>query len=66
MNVPDGLYLMYVQDNVIYPVAQSKEEWTTLQLIGNAVGGNPIQVIKDKPIGPAMNLGNYKEKDNND
>lgn len=48
--VKDGLYLFYVKDEQIYPIAVSEENWDMLQLLGNAIAGNPIKVI-DKPMG---------------
>ena len=53
--IKDGLYLFYVKDKQIYPVAQSEESWNTLQNLGNAIVGGTIQVI-DKPMGTVERL----------
>ncbi len=55
MQNKNGLYLVYVKDGMVYSVAQTKEEWTTLQMLGNAIGGNPVKVY-DEPLGIATNL----------
>jgi len=48
--VKDGLYLFYVKNEQIYPIAISEERWKLLQLMGNSIAGDPIKVI-DKPMG---------------
>lgn len=48
--VKDGLYLFYVKDEQIYPIAISEESWDMLQILGNTIAGNPIKVI-DKSMG---------------
>lgn len=53
--VKDGLYLFYVKDEQVYPIAISEENWNMLQLLGNTIAGNPIKAI-DKPIGYAERL----------
>ena len=58
--VKDGLYLLYVKEETMYPVALSQEEWDTLQFLGGAIS-NPITVI-DQPIGQAVNLLDKGEK----
>lgn len=48
--VKDGLYLFYVKNEEIYPIALSVESWEMLQFMGSVIAGNPIKVI-DKPMG---------------
>lgn len=48
--VKDGLYLFYVKDEQIFPIAIDEENWELLQMLGNTIAGNPIRVI-DKPMG---------------
>jgi hypothetical protein len=50
----DGLILMYVKDEVIYPVALTQEEYETLQFMGSLF--SPLTIVKDKPQGAAINL----------
>ena len=52
----DGLILMYVKDEVVYPVAMTREQFEMLQLIGKTF--EPIRVVIDKPQGKAINLLN--------
>jgi hypothetical protein len=47
----DGLILMYVRDNEIYPVAMTEEQMNLLQYIGHMF--EPIKVINQsqgKPV----------------
>lgn len=48
--VKDGLYLFYVKDEKIYPIAIKEDNWELLQLLSNTIAGSPIKVI-DKPMG---------------
>jgi hypothetical protein len=55
----DGLVLMYVKDNTIYPVALTQEQLYTFEMIQQLLP-QPLRVISDKPLGKAVNL--VKEK----
>ena len=57
--IKDGLYLIYVKEETMYPVALSQKEWDTLQFLGSVIS-NPMTVI-DQPIGQAVNLLDKKE-----
>jgi hypothetical protein len=58
--VKDGAVLMYMKDNVLYPVAMSEEQWTMLQMTANIFA--PLKVVFDKPQGKAVNLMPDKEE----
>ena len=58
--IKDGLYLIYVKEETMYPVALSQKEWDTLQFLGSVIS-NPMTVI-DQPIGQAVNLLDKGEK----
>ena len=51
----DGLVLMYVKDNTIYPVALTQEQLDTFEMIQQLLP-QPIRVINNKPLGKAINL----------
>lgn len=52
----DGVVLMYVKDNTIYPVGMTQEQLDMLQLMVKGIfGEQPLKVI-DKPQGEAVNL----------
>ena len=51
----DSLILMYVKDDVVYPVALSQDQVETWQIIQQMIP-QPIKVIGDHPIGKAINL----------
>lgn len=51
----DQLALMYVKDNIGYPVSLNKEQQEIFQLLINLMP-QPINYIKDHPMGPAINL----------
>ena len=55
--VKDGLYLFYVKNETMYPVALNGEDWERLQMLGNTMSG-PIRVI-DEPLGVEVNKGGY-------
>jgi hypothetical protein len=55
----DGLILMYVKDNEIYPVAMTEEQIKLLQYIGYMF--EPIKVINQLQ-GKAVNLLDEKKK----
>ena len=48
--VKDGLYLFYVKDKQIYPIAQSDENWEILEGLRNVIIGKTVQMI-DRPMG---------------
>ena len=52
----DGLILMYVKDDTVYPVAITQEQYDMLQIVvPGAVLDGKINLI-DKPQGQAINL----------
>jgi hypothetical protein len=51
--VEDGMILMYVKDELIYPVALTKEEHSLLQTLVKLF--EPIKVI-NQPQGKALSL----------
>jgi hypothetical protein len=55
----DGLVLMYVEDNTLYPVALTQDQLSTFEFIQQALP-QPIRVIGDRPIGTVVDL--VKEK----
>lgn len=50
----DGLVLMYVKNDILYPVGLTKKEIDLLQDLGRVF--EPIKVIFDHPQGKATNL----------
>lgn len=61
--IKDGLVLMYVKDNIIYPVALTQEQVNVFEVIQQVLP-QPIKVMTNMPIGEAINLA--KENKNND
>lgn len=53
----DGFCLTYIKNGIMYPVAISKEQLKTLQVIvpSTVFADDRIQVIVDKPIGEVVN-----------
>lgn len=45
---------MYCKDNILYPVALSKQQDHVVQMTATMIG--PLSIIKDKPQGEAINL----------
>lgn len=58
--IEDGLYLIYVKGEMMYPIGMTKEQWDMLQFLGNAIAGDPIRVISE-PMGKAINLSRKQE-----
>lgn len=50
----DGVFLMYMKDGVVYPVALSDREFDLLQLLVKPF--EPLTIAKDQPQGKAINL----------
>ena len=55
----DKAVLMYVKDDVVYPVALSNEQVDMLQFFAQAFA--PLKVIRDHPLGKAVNLTGRKD-----
>lgn len=53
--VKDGLYPVYVIDGVVYPVALTEEQHEMFTVMAG-MALSPITVIKDRPLGEAINL----------
>lgn len=53
--VQDGLYMFYVKDTEIYPIAMDDDQWNLLQALGNTIAGFPIKVFKE-PMGKVERL----------
>ncbi len=51
----DGLVLMYVKDNTLYPVVLTQEQVDIFEIIQQTLP-QPIRVISNEPIGKAVNL----------
>jgi hypothetical protein len=50
----DGVVLMYMKDDVLYPVALSESQFEMLQLTSKIF--EPLQVVFSKPQGEVVNL----------
>jgi hypothetical protein len=58
----DGLILMYVKNDTLYPIAITQEQHDLLQLVApTAIFNGKVKVITDKPQGKAINLISAKE-----
>jgi len=51
----NGLVLMYVRDNILYPVALTQEQLDVFEVVQSMMP-QPIRVISDKPLGEVVNL----------
>jgi len=61
--VKDGLYLIYVKDDTIYPVALSEEQQKTFDIIQQVLP-QPIKVIGNMPMGTATTMSKYSTQKN--
>jgi len=57
----DGLIVMYMKNDVLYPVGMSEEEFKMLQFLGNAIFPEGVKVGFDKPQSTAINLAETKQ-----
>lgn len=55
----DGLVLMYMKDEVLYPVAMTESQFNMLQFLGKTL--EPIKIVFDQPQGSAVNLTQKKK-----
>lgn len=51
----DGLALMYIKDNIVYPVALTKKQLEVFEIIQQMLP-QPIKVIENYPMGEVYNL----------
>jgi len=51
----DGLVLMYIKENILYPVALTQEQLDTFEFIQQVLP-QPIKIMSNKPIGTVINL----------
>lgn len=56
----DGFILMRVQNGTVYPVAMTKEQVDTFDVILQLLP-QPITVISNHPLGKAVNMINQKD-----
>ena len=53
----DGIYPIYVKDGIVYPIALTKEQYSTFRFT-MSICFEKITIIEDRPLGEAVNLVN--------
>ncbi|USG65208.1 hypothetical protein NDK47_24300 [Brevibacillus ruminantium] len=60
--VESGLFLIYVKDGTIYPVALTKEQKETFYFLMNILP-QPVKYIADRPLGKAVTLASLLKQE---
>jgi hypothetical protein len=55
----NGIYPIYVQDGIGYPVALTQEQWDAFNLGLRLIPGS-LKAIKNRPIGEVVNLAKVR------